>query len=79
MREGLDAGFTLPQVVLEGLRRHDAEPTSWTTPRRASSTRRSGRFPAGVPEAERARLTAAGRAAVMDGVVAGYRDARSSS
>jgi len=72
MREGLRAGFTLPRVVLDGydvtIRTHvvaDPEQSVFYAPFRA--------FPPGVPEVDRARLVAAGRSAVMDGAVAGYR------
>jgi len=72
MREGLRAGFTLPRVVLDGydvtIRTHvvaDPEQSVFYAPFRA--------FPPGVPEADRARLVAAGRSAVRDGAVAGYR------
>jgi uncharacterized protein (DUF885 family) len=72
MREGLRTGFTLPRVVLEGydvtVRTHvvDApEKSVFWEPFRA--------FPQGVPEADRERLRAAGREAVMQGAVAGYR------
>ena len=73
MREGLRTGFTLPRVVLDGydvtIRTHvvdDPEQSVFYAPLRA--------LPSGVPESERARLTAAGRAAVLEGAVAGYRD-----
>jgi uncharacterized protein (DUF885 family) len=72
MREGLRTGFTLPRVVLDGydvtIRTHivdDPEKSVFYAPFRA--------FPPGVPESERARLIAAGRAAVLEGAVAGYR------
>jgi uncharacterized protein (DUF885 family) len=72
MREGLRTGFTLPRVVLDGydvtIRTHvvdDPEKSVFYAPFRA--------FPTGVPEGERARLAAAGRAAVLEGAVAGYR------
>jgi uncharacterized protein (DUF885 family) len=72
MREGLRTGFTLPRVVLDGydvtIRTHvvdDPEKSVFFAPFRA--------FPPGVPEGERARLVAAGRAAVREGAVAGYR------
>ena len=72
MREGLRTGFTLPRVVLDGydvtVRTHivdDPEKSVFYAPFRA--------FPPGVPEGERARLIAAGRAAVLEGAVAGYR------
>jgi uncharacterized protein (DUF885 family) len=72
MREGLRTGFTLPRVVLDGydvtIRTHvvdDPEKSVFYAPFRA--------FPPGVPESERPRLIAAGRAAVLEGAVAGYR------
>ncbi|HEU0092127.1 MAG TPA: DUF885 domain-containing protein, partial [Vicinamibacteria bacterium] len=72
MREGLRTGFTLPRVVLDGydvtIRTHvveDPEQSVFYAPFRA--------FPPGVPERERARLVAAGRAAILEGAVAGYR------
>jgi uncharacterized protein (DUF885 family) len=72
MREGLRTGFTLPRVVLEGydvtIRTHvvgDPAQSVFYAPFRS--------FPPGVPETERARLEAAGRAAVMEGPVTAYR------
>jgi len=72
MREGLRTGFTLPRVVLDGydvtIRTHvvdDPEKSVFYAPFRS--------FPPGAPEADRARLVADGRAAVIDGAVAGYR------
>ncbi len=72
MRDGLRTGFTLPRVVLDGydvtIRTHvveDPEQSVFYAPFRA--------FPPGVPERERARLVAAGRAAILEGAVAGYR------
>jgi uncharacterized protein (DUF885 family) len=72
MREGLRTGFTLPRVVLDGydvtIRTHvvdDPEKSVFYAPFRS--------FPPGVAESERAPLVAEGRAAVMEGAVAGYR------
>ncbi len=72
MREGLRTGFSLPRVVLEGydvtIRTHvvdDPEKSVFYAPFTS--------FPPGVPESERARLREAGKAAVKDGAVAGYR------
>ncbi len=72
MREGLRTGFTLPKVVLEGI---DVTMTTHVvdSPEKSIFFAPFRKFPVGVPEAERARLTAAGRAAIMGGVVAGYR------
>jgi uncharacterized protein (DUF885 family) len=72
MREGIRTGFTLPRVVLDGydvtIRTHvveDPEKSVFYAPFRA--------FPPGVPETERTRLVTAGRAAILEGAVAGYR------
>jgi uncharacterized protein (DUF885 family) len=73
MRAGLAAGFTLPRVALRGVDANaevhvvaDPEASIFYAPFRA--------FPAAVPEGERARLRAEGRAAVAEAVVPGYRD-----
>jgi uncharacterized protein (DUF885 family) len=72
MREGLGAGFTQPQVILEGyegtISAHvvdDVQKSVFMKP--------FARFPVGVPEAERGRLAEAGRAAVAEAVVPAYR------
>ena len=49
-------------------------PTSWTTPRRASSGCRSRSSRPRCPAGERERLSREGRSAVMEGAVAGYRE-----
>jgi uncharacterized protein (DUF885 family) len=72
MREGIAAHFTLPQVVLEG---YDVTMTTHlvAAPEKSIFFAPFRAFPPGVPEAERARLTEAGRRAVMQGAVAGYK------
>jgi uncharacterized protein (DUF885 family) len=72
MRSGIEAGFTLPQVVLDGyevtIASHvvdDPAESVFYAPFRA--------YPSGVPESERARIEAAGRAAITEAVVPGYR------
>ncbi|HET9317304.1 MAG TPA: DUF885 domain-containing protein, partial [Vicinamibacteria bacterium] len=72
MREGLGAGFTQPQVILEGyegtISAHvvdDVQKSVFMKP--------FARFPVGVPEAERGRLAEAGRGAVAEAVVPAYR------
>ena len=72
MREGMRAGMVLPAVSLEGIegtiQPHIVDPEQsllWPP---------FAQFPAAVPEAERARLVAAGRAAIAESVVPGYRD-----
>jgi uncharacterized protein (DUF885 family) len=73
MREGLRTGFTLPRVVLEG---YDATVRAHVVdaPEKSVFWAPFGAFPPGVPEADRERLRAAGREAVMQGAVAGYRE-----
>ncbi|MDX1997605.1 MAG: DUF885 domain-containing protein, partial [Thermoanaerobaculia bacterium] len=69
---GLEKGWTLPRVVLEGytdtITAHivdDPTKSELFEPFRA--------FPAGVPEADRAALVAAGKAAITEAIVPGYR------
>ena len=72
MREGVERGFTMPRVTLEGyevtIATHvvdDASKSVFYRPFEA--------FPTTVPASEHDRLRAAGRAAIADSVVAGYR------
>jgi len=72
MRSGIEAGFTLPRVVLEGyevtIASHvvdDPAKSVFYAPFRA--------FPSSVPKPERARIEATGRAAITEAVVPGYR------
>jgi uncharacterized protein (DUF885 family) len=73
MREGIRAGMVLPRVSVEGIEGtiaphvvQDAAQSLLYAP--------FTRFPASVPEAAHARLAAAGRAAVEQGVVPGYAE-----
>lgn len=72
MRQGIAAGVTLPRVVLEGfeetLSAHvkPAEETVFFSPFR--------RLPASIGEADKARLTEAGRRLITDSVVPAYRE-----
>lgn len=73
LREGLKTGWTLPAVVLEGYEStiashvvEDAEDSVFWPP--------FERFPPAVPESERARLAASGRAAIEEAVVPAYRE-----
>jgi len=72
LREALATGWTLPRVVLEGyettIEAHvvdDVTDSVFWPPFR--------HFPPGVPEADRERLTEAGRQAITQAVVPGYR------
>lgn len=73
MREGLRTGFTLPRVVLDG---YDVTVSTHVVeaPEQSVFWAPFAAFPRGVPEGERERLRAAGREAVMQGAVAGYRE-----
>jgi uncharacterized protein (DUF885 family) len=72
MRRGLERGMTLPKVTLQGIEgsivahvvEDPTESVFWAP---------FESFPAGVPTAEHERLRAAGRDAVLEGAVAGYR------
>jgi uncharacterized protein (DUF885 family) len=72
MREGITAHFTLPQVVLEG---YDVTMATHVVaaPEKSVFFAPFRKFPPGVPEAQRERLTEAGRRAIMQGAVAGYK------
>ncbi len=72
LREGLRNGYTLPRVVLQGydatVRSHlvdEAEKSVFFAPFKS--------FPPGVPAAEREQLRNAGRAAIREAIVPGYR------
>ncbi|HYH46709.1 MAG TPA: DUF885 domain-containing protein [Thermoanaerobaculia bacterium] len=72
LKLGLGRGMTVPRAVLQGYDRtisvhvvDDPEKSVFYQPFTA--------FPTGVPEAERERLRRAGREAVVQGAVAGYR------
>jgi len=72
MREGLRAGFTVPRVALEGydvtIRTHAA-----AEPEKSVFWAPFAAIPAAIPPPERERLRAAGRAAIVDGVLPAYR------
>ena len=73
MREGIRTGMVLPGASVQGIEAM-LEPHIVADPTQSLLYAPFTTFPAGVPEAERARLAAAGRAAVEESVVAGYRD-----
>ncbi len=72
MRAGRDAGFSVPQVVFDGYEVTVATHVV-SDPGKSIFFEPFRHFPPGVPEADRARLTAAGRKAVLDGAAAGYK------
>ncbi len=72
MRMGIRRGFTVPRAVLDGYERTIAAHVV-DDPAKSVFYRPFERFPAALPEAERQRLRAAARAAILQGVAAGYR------
>jgi uncharacterized protein (DUF885 family) len=72
LREGLETGWTIPRVALAGYERT-------ITSHVVDNPAKSGFFgpfqalPAGIPEADRGRLRAAGEAAIREAVVPAYR------
>ncbi|MDP9349047.1 MAG: DUF885 domain-containing protein [Gemmatimonadota bacterium] len=73
MREGARRGFVLPRISLEGIE-ETLQPHAVTDPTKSLLWKPFARFPASVPESERAALAAAGREAILEGVVPGYRE-----
>ena len=73
MRRGMERRDHGAPRGARGLRGHDREPRPRRPPRPASSTLPSPPSPERIPEAERARLRAAGSEAVLAGAVAAYR------
>jgi uncharacterized protein (DUF885 family) len=73
MREGIRRGMVLPSVSLVGVE-ETLQPHIVSDATASLLWKPFAAFPAGVPEGERARLAAAGRAAIEESVVAGYRD-----
>ncbi|MEW5927942.1 MAG: DUF885 domain-containing protein [Gemmatimonadota bacterium] len=73
MREGIRAGMVLPRASVEGIEA-SITPHVVADPTRSLLYAPFTRFPASVPEGERARLAAAGRDAVATSVVPGYRE-----
>lgn len=72
LREGLQTGWTLPQAALKGYEK-TIEAHVVADPSRGRFFKPFAAFPAGVPEADRPRLRAAGEKAIKDGVVPAYR------
>lgn len=73
MREGVKRGMTLPVISLDGIE-ETITPHIVTDPTKSLLWKPFTEFPATVPAGDRAALTAAGRSAIMSGVVAGYQD-----
>jgi uncharacterized protein (DUF885 family) len=73
MRMGIVRGFTVPRATLTGYE-HTMSAHVVDAPEKSVFWKPFEKFPATVPEADRERLRAEGRAAVMEGGVAGYRE-----
>jgi uncharacterized protein (DUF885 family) len=71
MRQGVRDGFTLPAEILEGVSGIVAA-EQFETVEDCPLHRPFARFPATVPESERARLAAAGRKAIEQSVIPAY-------
>jgi len=73
LRIGLKRGMTVPRATLEGYDRSIAVHVV-DDPAKSVFWAPFETFPASVPRSEHERLRAAGRAAVMEGAVVGYRE-----
>ena len=73
LRTGLGRGMTVPRATLEGYDRTMAAHVV-DDPSKSVFYAPFETFPSTVPASEHARLRAAGRSAVMDGAVVGYRE-----
>jgi uncharacterized protein (DUF885 family) len=73
MRAGMKRGFTVPRATLEG---YDSTITAHIVDDATKSAFWAPfvKFPSTIPESEHERLRAAGRAAIMNSAVAGYRE-----
>lgn len=72
MRQGIERGMTIPRAVLDG---YESTITAHVVDDPAKSVfwEPFAKFPSTVPAGEHERLRAAGREAVVNGAVAGYR------
>jgi uncharacterized protein (DUF885 family) len=73
MRMGIARGFTVPRATLDGYE-HTMSAHVVDDPAKSVFWKPFEKFPPSVPVADRERLQQEGRAAVMEGAVAGYRE-----
>ena len=71
MRAGMRDGFTLPAAVLDGMSKVIAS-MQFDSPQKTPLWRPFAKFSAAVPKSRQARLTAAAKTAVADGVLPAY-------
>jgi uncharacterized protein (DUF885 family) len=71
MRQGMRDGFTVPAVILGGVSRVVAG-AQYKAPEDVPLWKPFAKFPDSVPEGERARLAAAGKAALANAVIPAY-------
>ena len=71
MRDGMRDGFTLPAAILDGVSKGIAG-EQYDDPEKMPLWRPFAKFPHAVPESERARLAAAGKAALAGAVIPAY-------
>jgi uncharacterized protein (DUF885 family) len=72
MREGISRGMTLPRAVLDGIE-GTMQAHVVDDPAKSVFWPPFEHFPTGVPAAEHERLRAAGRKAILEGAVPGYK------
>jgi len=73
MRMGIARGFTVPRATLDGYE-HTMSAHVVDDPAKSVFWKPFASFPSTIPETDRERLRSEGRAAVMEGGVAGYRE-----
>ena len=73
MLMGIARGFTVPRATLDGYE-HTMSAHVVDDPAKSVFWKPFASFPSTIPEADRERLRGEGRAAVMEGGVAGYRE-----
>jgi uncharacterized protein (DUF885 family) len=71
LREGMRDGFTLPSAILDGVARV-VDSAQYGDPEKTPFWKPFAGFPEGVPERDRARLAAAGKAALSKSVIPAY-------
>jgi uncharacterized protein (DUF885 family) len=71
LRQGMRDGFTLPSAILDGVSRV-VDSAQYSEPEKTPFWEPFAKFPENVPPSERARLAAAGKAALKNAVIPSY-------